>query len=106
MVTGNIRHYAWRSIEKLKKVTEPRPGEEIFGIMITLKGKTLLVAIDTNVQDFLCLRKTCESLQSHVSRVARLFGFEPKARFSIAFSLLESHSLKNILSMLEQQLNC
>ena len=51
MVTGNIRHYA-ASIEKLKKVTEPRPGEEIFGMtMITLKGKTILVA-DTNVQDF------------------------------------------------------
>ena len=49
MVTGNIRHYA-ASIEKLKKVTEPRPGEEIFGMtMITLKGKTILVA-DTNVQ--------------------------------------------------------
>ena len=30
MVTGNIRHYA-ASIEKLKKVTEPRPGEEILG---------------------------------------------------------------------------
>ena len=51
MVTGNIRHYA-ASIEKLKKVTAPRPGEEIFGMtMITLKGKTILVA-DTNVQDF------------------------------------------------------
>ena len=51
MVTGNIRHYA-ASIEKLKKVTDPRPGEEIFGMtMITLKGKTILVA-DTNVQDF------------------------------------------------------
>ena len=42
MVTGNIRHYA-ASIEKLKKVTDPRPGEEIFGMtMITLKGKTIL----------------------------------------------------------------
>ena len=29
MVTGNIRHYA-ASIEKLKRVTDPRPGEEIF----------------------------------------------------------------------------
>ena len=29
MVTGNIRHYA-ASIEKLKKVVDPRPGEEIF----------------------------------------------------------------------------
>ena len=51
MVTGNIRHYA-ASIEKLKKVVEARPGEEIFGMtMIVSKGKTILVA-DTNVQDF------------------------------------------------------
>ena len=28
MVTGNIRHYA-ASIEKLKKVVDARPGEEI-----------------------------------------------------------------------------
>ena len=39
MVTGNISHYA-ASIEKLKKVTDPRPGEEIFGMtMITLTRK-------------------------------------------------------------------
>ena len=39
MVTGNIRHYA-ASVEKLKKVVEPRPGEEIFGMtMINSKGK-------------------------------------------------------------------
>ena len=45
MVTGNIRHYA-ASIEKLKKVTEPRPGEEIFGMtMITLKEKLYLLLI-------------------------------------------------------------
>ena len=29
MVTGNIRHYA--SIEKLKKVTEPRPERKFSG---------------------------------------------------------------------------
>ena len=62
MVTGNIRHYA-ASIEKLKKVTEPRPGEEIFGMtMITLKGKTILVA-DTNVQDFPSARKISKSIK-------------------------------------------
>ena len=45
MVTGNIRHYA-ASIEKLKKVTDPRPGEEIFGMtMITLKGKQFWLLI-------------------------------------------------------------
>ena len=42
MVTGNIRHYA-ASIEKLKKVVDPRPGEEIFGMtMINSKGKLFL----------------------------------------------------------------
>ncbi len=79
MVTGNIRHYA-ASIEKLKKVTEPRPGEEIFGMtMITLKGKTILVA-DTNVQDFPSPERLVKVSKSCV-RVARLFGFDPKVAF-------------------------
>ena len=79
MVTGNIRHYA-ASIEKLKKVTEPRPGEEIFGMtMITLKGKTILVA-DTNVQDFPSPGRLVKVSKSCV-RVARLFGFDPKVAF-------------------------
>ena len=79
MVTGNIRHYA-ASIEKLKKVTDPRPGEEIFGMtMITLKGKTILVA-DTNVQDFPSPKRLVKVSKSCV-RVARLFGFDPKVAF-------------------------
>ena len=79
MVTGNIRHYA-ASIEKLKKVTDPRPGEEIFGMtMITLKGKTVLVA-DTNVQDFPSPERLVKVSKSCV-RVARLFGFDPKVAF-------------------------
>ncbi len=79
MVTGNIRHYA-ASIEKLKKVTDPRPGEEIFGMtMITLKGKTILVA-DTNVQDFPSPERLVKVSKSCV-RVARLFGFDPKVPF-------------------------
>ena len=79
MVTGNIRHYA-ASIEKLKKVTEPRPGEEIFGMtMITLRGKTILVA-DTNVQDFPSPLRLVKVSKSCV-RVARLFGFDPKVAF-------------------------
>ena len=79
MVTGNIRHYA-ASIEKLKKVTDPRPGEEIFGMtMITVKGKTILVA-DTNVQDFPSPERLVKVSKSCV-RVARLFGFDPKVAF-------------------------
>ncbi len=79
MVTGNIRHYA-ASIEKLKRVTDPRPGQEIFGMtMITLKGKTILVA-DTNVQDFPSPTRLVKVSKSCV-RVARLFGFDPKVAF-------------------------
>ena len=79
MVTGNIRHYA-ASIEKLKKVVDPRPGEEIFGMtMINAKGKTILVA-DTNVQDFPSAQRLVNVSKSCV-RVARLFGFDPKVAF-------------------------
>ena len=79
MVTGNIRHYA-ASIEKLKKVTDPRPGEEIFGMtMMPPKGKTILVA-DTNVQDFPSPERLVKVSKSCV-RVARLFGFDPKVAF-------------------------
>ena len=79
MVTGNIRHYA-ASIEKLKKVVDPRPGEEIFGMtMINSKGKTILVA-DTNVQDFPSSQRLVNVSKSCV-RVARLFGFDPKVAF-------------------------
>ncbi len=79
MVTGNIRHYA-ASIEKLKKVVDPRPGEEIFGMtMINSKGKTILVA-DTNVEDFPSAQRLVNVSKSCV-RVARLFGFDPKVAF-------------------------
>ena len=79
MVTGNIRHYA-ASIEKLKKVVDPRPGEPIFGMtMMISKGKTILVA-DTNVQDFPSAERLVDVSISCV-RVARLFGFDPKVAF-------------------------
>jgi len=79
MVTGNIRHYA-ASIEKLKKVVDSRPGEEIFGMtMLVSKGKTILVA-DTNVEDFPSAERLANVSVSCV-RVARLFGFDPKVAF-------------------------
>jgi malate dehydrogenase (oxaloacetate-decarboxylating)(NADP+) len=79
MVTGNIRHYA-ASIEKLKKVVEARPGEEIFGMtMIVSKGKTILVA-DTNVTELPSAERLINISKSCV-RIARLFGFEPKVAF-------------------------
>ena len=79
MVTGNIRHYT-ASIEKLKKVVDSRPGEEIFGMtMMVSKGKTILVA-DTNVQDFPSSQRLVDVSKSCV-RVAKLFGFDPKVAF-------------------------
>jgi malate dehydrogenase (oxaloacetate-decarboxylating)(NADP+) len=79
MVTGNIRHYA-ASIEKLKKVVDARPGEEIFGMtMIVSKGKTILVA-DTNVTELPSAERLIKISKSCV-RIARLFGFEPKVAF-------------------------
>ena len=79
MVTGNIRHYA-ASIEKLKKVVDSRPGEEIFGMtMMVSRGKTILVA-DTNVEDFPSAERLAAVSISCV-RVARLFGFDPKVAF-------------------------
>ena len=79
MVTGNIRHYA-ASIEKLKKVVDARPGEELFGMtMMVSKGKTILVA-DTNVKDFPSADRLAKVSMSCV-RVARLFGFDPKVAF-------------------------
>ena len=101
MVTGNIRHYA-ASIEKLKKVTDARPGEEIFGMtMITLKGKTILVA-DTNVQDFPSPERLVKVSKSCV-RVARLFGFDPKVAFlsHSTFGKPISKNTKHVRSAIE-----
>ena len=53
--------------------------------MITLKGKTILVA-DTNVQDFPSPERLVKVSKSCV-RVARLFGFDPKVAFYLILHL-------------------
>ena len=79
MVTGGTRHHA-ATIEKLNKVVDSRPGEIIFGLtMLVSKDRTVFVS-DTNVHD----NPTAEQLvQIAISstRVARLFGFDPKVAF-------------------------
>ena len=79
MVTGGTRHHA-ATIEKLKKIVEPRTGEIVFGLtMLISKGKTVFIS-DTNVHD----NPTAEQLvQIAISstRIARLFGFDPKVAF-------------------------
>jgi malate dehydrogenase (oxaloacetate-decarboxylating)(NADP+) len=79
MVTGNIRHYA-ASIESLKKVVDPRPGEILFGLNMLITPKKTMFIADTQVNDFPSAEKLTKIAMSSV-RIAKLFGFEPKVAF-------------------------
>jgi len=79
MVTGGTRHHA-ATIEKLNKVVNTRPGEILFGLtMLVSKGRTIFVA-DTNVHDNPTAEQLVQIAMSS-TRVARLFGFDPKVAF-------------------------
>ena len=79
MVTGNTRRYG-ASLDKIKKVIEPRPGEIMFGLnMIVSKGKTVFVG-DTSVHEYPSSQQLAEIAISS-ARVVRLFGFDPKIAF-------------------------
>ena len=79
MVTGNTRRYA-QSLQKIKKVVEPRPGEIMFGLnMVVNKGKTVFIG-DTSVHEYPTSDQLAEIAIS-AARVVRLFGFDPKVAF-------------------------
>ena len=79
MVTGNTRRYA-QSLEKVKKVIDPRPGEIMFGLnMVVNKGRTVFIA-DTTVHEYPSSSQLAEIAIS-AARVVRLFGFNPKIAF-------------------------
>ena len=79
MVTGNTRRYA-SSLDKIKKVIEPRSGEIMFGLnMIVKKGKTVFIG-DTSVHEYPNSEQLSEIAIS-AARVVRLFGFNPKVAF-------------------------
>ena len=79
MVTGNTRRYA-QSLQKIKKVVDPRPGEIMFGLnMVINKGKTVFIG-DTSVHEYPTSEQLAEIAIS-AARVARLFGFDPKVAF-------------------------
>ena len=78
-VTGNTRRYG-ASLEKIKKVIEPRPNEIMFGLnMIVNRGKTVFVG-DTSVHEYPTSEQLVEIAIS-TARVVRLFGFDPKVAF-------------------------
>ena len=101
MVTGNIRHYA-ASIESLKKVVDPRPGEILFGLnMIITPKKTIFIA-DTQVNDFPSAEDLVKISISSV-RVAKLFGFDPKVAFlsHSTFGKPSSRNTKHVRDAIE-----
>jgi malate dehydrogenase (oxaloacetate-decarboxylating)(NADP+) len=78
-VTGNTRRFG-ASLEKIKQVVEPRPGEIMFGLnLVVYKGKTVFVG-DTSVHEYPTSEQLAEIAKSS-ARVVRLFGFEPKVAF-------------------------
>ena len=78
-VTGNTRRFG-ASLEKIKQVVNPRPGEIMFGLnLVVHKGKTIFVA-DTSVHEYPSSEQMSEIAIS-TARVVRLFGFIPKVAF-------------------------
>ncbi len=78
-VTGNTRRFG-ASLDKIKQVVNPRPGEIMFGLnLVVHKGKTIFVA-DTSVHEYPTSEQMSEIAVS-AARVVRLFGFEPKVAF-------------------------
>ena len=79
MVTGNTRRYS-QSLEKIKRVVDPRNGEIMFGLnMVVNKGRTIFIG-DTSVHEYPSSEQMAEIAIS-ASRVVRLFGFNPKVAF-------------------------
>ena len=72
------------SLDKIKRVIPPRPGEIMFGLnMVVSRGKTIFMA-DTHVHEYPNAQQLADIAIS-CARVVRLFGFDPK----IAFYLIQ-----------------
>ncbi len=101
MVTGNTRRYT-SSLDKIKRVVDPRSGEIIFGLNIMVnRGRTVFVA-DITVHEI----PTAEQLSQiaiSCARVARLFGFDPKVAFlsHSTFGTPKTKSTKNLRDAVE-----
>jgi len=78
-VTGNTRRFG-ASLDKIKQVIAPRPGEIMFGLnMVVSKGKTIFVG-DTSVNEYPSSEELAEIALSS-ARVVRMFGIVPKVAF-------------------------
>ena len=101
MVTGNTRRYT-STLDKVKRVVDPRSGEIIFGLNIMVnRGRTVFVA-DIAVHEI----PTAEQLSKiaiSCARVAKLFGFEPKVAFlsHSTFGTPKTKATKNMRDAVE-----
>ena len=101
MVTGNTRRYT-STLDKVKRVVDPRSGEIIFGLNIMVnRGRTVFIA-DVAVHEI----PTAEQLSQiavSCARVARLFGFDPKVAFvsHSTFGQPATNSTKHIRDAVE-----
>ena len=101
MVTGNTRRYT-STLDKVKRVVDPRSGEVIFGLIIMVnRGRTVFIA-DITVHEI----PTAEQLSQiaiSCARVARLFGFDPKVAFlsHSTFGTPKTSSTKNLRDAVE-----
>jgi len=78
-VTGNTRRFG-ASLDKIKQVVDPRPGEIMFGLnMVVSKGKTIFVG-DTSVNEYPSSEELAEIAISS-ARVVKMFGIVPKVAF-------------------------
>ena len=101
MVSGNTRRYT-STLDKVKRVVDPRSGEIIFGLNIMVnRGRTVFVA-DITVHEI----PTAEELSKiaiSCARVAKLFGFDPKVALlsHSTFGTPKTKATKNLRDAIE-----
>ncbi len=101
MVTGNTRRYT-STLDKVKRVVDPRSGEIIFGLNILVnRGRTVFVA-DITVHEIPTAEQLSEIAISS-ARVARIFGFDPKVAFlsHSTFGTPKTRATKNLRDAVE-----
>ena len=101
MVSGNTRRYT-STLDKIKRVIEPRSGEIIFGLNIMVnRGRTVFVA-DVTVHEIPTAEQLAQIAISS-ARVSKLFGFDPKVAFlsHSTFGVPKTRATKNLRDAVE-----
>ncbi len=101
MVSGNTRRYT-STLDKIKKVVEPRQGEIVFGLNIMVnRGRTVFVS-DITVHEIPTAEQLVQIAKSS-ARIARLFGFDPKVAFlsHSTFGVPKTRATKNLRDAVE-----